>query len=623
MDRLKKLFMKLDSVLQKELERVNLKRKMQVLYLGCVLIPLIFTDAVILFTVIESERAGNRHEMENVVNAVQYSISTEVERAASMAKNIYMNRYINEFLTRKYDSALEYYEAYLDFMEDTLFESSLGTSQMKIQMYADNPTLVNGSEFHQLDDVRNSGWYQKLEESGRDEILYCYYESGPSGIWNSRRFSLIRRLNRYQRDGCEKVLKIDLDYSGLVQNLLHMNDEIPVYVCDGDTVLISNQKNQGILKPFEHLENREKISWFEEFQQYGQTLDIYVMDKENNLFAYIQRSIWLLVLLVCINGFLPWVLVRNINRSLTRRIRRLGEVFSGGCEKEELSLVDHVTGNDEIAVLMRNYNWMAKRQNELVQTIYKERLREQETDLARQNAELLALQSQINPHFLFNALESIRMHSFLKKEYETAHMVEMLAVMERQNVDWGNDDVTVKEEAGFVQAYLELQKYRFGERLSYRLEIDDSCRTYLIPRLSLVTFAENACVHGIEKKSSSGWVFVRVYEEKSELCLEVEDTGCGMSEHQLLQRRRELEELSIDKIKQMRHIGISNACLRLKMISRNTARFEFDSEEGVGTTVIVRIPAEHLRKLRPSRRRGEPSADGKDAEKSESRGSGE
>ena len=246
---------------------------------------------------------------------------------------------------------------------------------------------------------------------------------------------------------------------------------------------------------------------------------------------------------------------------------------------------------------------MASRQNELVQTVYKEKLKEQEINIARQNAELLALHSQINPHFLFNALESIRMHSFIKKEYETAHMVEMLAVMERQNVEWGNDDVSVSEEVGFVQAYLELQKYRFGERLSYQIELDDTCRMYLIPKLSLVTFVENACVHGIERKPSPGWVFVRVYEKQGQVCLEVEDTGIGMPEKFLEQMQKDVENLNIEKIREMEHIGVSNACLRLKMSSQNTAKFLFESEEGVGSSVTVQIPAEKLRKIERSGRK--------------------
>ena len=594
----------MDNFLQSCLEKLNLTRKMLVLYLGCVLVPLVFTDTFILFIIVRSEQDSLRHEMENIVSAVEYDVKSEVERAATLGKNIYLNRYINEFLTRTYDSNLEFYNAYLEFMKDTLFESSIGSEQMKITMYADNPTITSGSEFQRLDRVKGTEWYQKFRELDQDVMLYCYYDtSAISEVTPSRKISLIRKLNLYQRDGCEKVLKIDLDYSTLIRNLVNMNYDFPVYVCEDNRVILSNRNDQGIQMPFEAVVNMREMDYTYEFQLYGEQLRICIQRKDEGILYYVWRSSPVILFLVCINILLPWILVRNINRSLTYRIWRLSEVFSEGCESEELSMVEEATGNDEIAVLMRNYNWMAARQNELVQTVYKEKLKEQETDIARQNAELLALHSQINPHFLFNALESIRMHSFLKKEYETAHMVEMLAVMERQNVEWANDDVTVKEEVGFVQAYLELQKYRFGDRLSYQIEVEDACRMYLIPKLSLVTFVENACVHGIETKASPGWVFVRVYEEQQQLCMEVEDTGIGMSEQQLEKMRKNVEDLSIEKIRQMEHIGVSNACLRLKMSSRNTAVFLFESEQGVGSCVTVKIPAEELRKIERSDRK--------------------
>ena len=601
MGRRKEILKRMDSFLQTRLEKLNLKRNMLVLYLGCVLMPLVITDTFVFGIVIRSEQGNERHKMQNVVSAVKYSLKTETERAAALAKSIYLNRYINEFLTRTYDSDLEFYNAYLEFMKDTLFESSLGSEQMKVVMYSDNPTIVSGSEFQKLERVEDTEWYQEFRDSGQEMMMYCYYDtSGLLEATPSRKISLIRKLNLYQRDSCEKVLKIDLDYSGLTRNLVNMNYEFPIYVCENGSVLLSNKSDQGVLKPFEPFVYRQLTEYTYDFQIYGQELEVCVLRVNNGLVEYIQRNLPLLFLLVCINILLPWILVRNINRSLTYRIQRLGEVFAKGCESEELSMVEDATGNDEISVLMRNYNWMAARQNELVQTVYKEKLKERETDIARQNAELLALHSQINPHFLFNALESIRMHSFLKKEYETAHMVEMLAVMERQNVDWGNDDVTVREEVGFVQAYLELQKYRFGDRMSFRIEVEDSCRMYLIPKLSLVTFVENACVHGIESKPAPGWVFVRVFLHQGDLCLEVEDTGVGIAEEMLEQMRKAVEDLSIEKILQMEHIGISNACLRLKMKSQNTARFLFESEQGVGSCVTVRIPVEKLKKLERS-----------------------
>ena len=601
MGRRKEILKRMDSFLQTRLEKLNLKRKMLVLYLGCVLMPLVITDTFVFGIVIRSEQGNERHKMQNVVSAVEYSLKTETERAAALAKSIYLNRYINEFLTRTYDSDLEFYNAYLEFMKDTLFESSLGSEQMKVVMYSDNPTIVSGSEFQKLERVEDTEWYQEFRDSGQEMMMYCYYDtSGLLEATPSRKISLIRKLNLYQRDSCEKVLKIDLDYSGLTRNLVNMNYEFPIYVCENGSVLLSNKSDQGVLKPFEPFVYRQLTEYTYDFQIYGQELEVCVLRVNNGLVEYIQRNLPLLFLLVCINILLPWILVRNINRSLTYRIQRLGEVFAKGCESEELSMVEDATGNDEISVLRRNDNWMAARQNELVQTVYKEKLKERETDIARQNAELLALHSQINPHFLFNALESIRMHSFLKKEYETAHMVEMLAVMERQNVDWGNDDVTVREEVGFVQAYLELQKYRFGDRMSFRIEVEDSCRMYLIPKLSLVTFVENACVHGIESKPAPGWVFVRVFLHQGDLCLEVEDTGVGIAEEMLEQMRKAVEDLSIEKILQMEHIGISNACLRLKMKSQNTARFLFESEQGVGSCVTVRIPVEKLKKLERS-----------------------
>lgn len=118
----------------------------------------------------------------------------------------------------------------------------------------------------------------------------------------------------------------------------------------------------------------------------------------------------------------------------------------------------------------------------------------------------------------------------MKNENETADMVEKLAVMQRQYVEWGEDSVTIEQEVEFVKAYLALQKYRFGERLSYQIEIDEECRKRKVPKLTLVTFVENACVHGIESKASPGWIFVRVYEQNELICMEIEDTGNGMEE---------------------------------------------------------------------------------------------
>ena len=252
--------------------------------------------------------------------------------------------------------------------------------------------------------------------------------------------------------------------------------------------------------------------------------------------------------------------------------------------------IEDVSARDEIGDLMRNYNRMAFRIKTLVKIVYKNRIQEQEMTVARQKAELLALRSQINPHFLFNALESIRMHSLIRKDKTTAEMVEKLAVMQRQYVDWGEDLVEVGQEMEIVRNYMDLQQYRFGARLSYELDVEKECQHQKIPKLTIVTFTENACVHGIEQKTVPGWVFVRVYRENEELCIEVEDTGEGMTEKKLNSMWRKMENASIELLENEKGVGIINACLRLKMMSHDKVRFELSGEEGTGVTVLIRLP---------------------------------
>ncbi|GFI23971.1 sensor histidine kinase YpdA [Lachnospiraceae bacterium] len=157
-------------------------------------------------------------------------------------------------------------------------------------------------------------------------------------------------------------------------------------------------------------------------------------------------------------------------------------------------------------------------------------------------------------------------------------------------MEWATDTVEIGREMEFVEAYLVLQKYRFGDRLSYDLDVEKKCLNIEIPKLSVVTFVENACIHGIENKTTQGWIFVRIYIEKEDLCIEVEDTGNGMEENEHQKLLDLMRDASIDRLKEKGRVGIINACLRLKMVTDNQVKFALESEKGVGTMVQIRIP---------------------------------
>ena len=578
--------------LERWMNNYKLNKKLLFLYVVCVLLPLIVTDSVVIYIALHTEEVKQQHMMENDVNAVQFSFSNSIESAASVVKAVDTNEYIDNFLNEKYESSLSYFVA-CNKAKNLLF-NNIGGDSSRMTIYADNETITNGGKFSRLSSIKDEEWYQYMVQTGCNTCVYTYYDQSRSPVVGAKRKILfLRRMNCYG-PGCEKVVKIELDYGALVRGLVKMNYESPIYICSDGKILYSNDgKSSSTGMDFLPFIYEDQVGYEKEMTVYGKTLQIYALKSKTNIVDSMLQNAPLILLLVLINAVFPLTFMVAINRSLTTRIRELGQAFES-VDQDRLVSIACVRGKDEIGALMQNYNRMVDRTNELIQTVYKDRLKKQEMDIARQHAELLALHSQINPHFLFNALESIRMHSIIKQEYETADMVSKLAVMTRQNVDWGEELVEIRREMEFVEAYLGLQKYRFGDRLSYQLDVAEDCRELRLPKLTVVTFVENACVHGIESKTTPGWIFVRISRDEEELCIEVEDTGDGMDEQTVKILNEKLQNPSIEQLKDKSRVGMLNASLRIKMLTSGNYRISIESEQGVGTMIQLRLSLEAL-----------------------------
>lgn len=579
-------------VLEQYLDNISIKKKFMQLYIFCVLVPLIITDSVVLYIAGSMESQRQAHEMANIASTVSYNISTLVENAGEIAKSMYTNKRVDSFLAKQYESTSDYYAEYQKFFQDSTLENVLGMNQILFTMYTDNPTVIKGGKIDNMSNLKKTAVYEAWKNRGENEGLFFVYES--KGYANSyrRKVILLQNLDFFSQDQ-EKMLKIEFDYNSMMRMLRKMNYDNEILICQGDEIVLSNGSFSGVGKNFDRITVQQKMGYKQSFVLHGAQLDIYVLKREHGIWERIARALPLLGFLVIINVVLPMGFVLLLNHSFTKRIRGLSKVFQS-VNGEHLVQMAHEEGTDEIGSMIRNYNRMVRRTNELIQTVYKNKIKEQEILVGRKNAELLALQSQINPHFLFNALESIRMRSLLKKENETADMVEKLAIMQRQYVDWGNDSVRIEQELEFVKAYLSLQKYRFGERLNYQLDIDPECEQIRIPKLTIVTFVENACVHGIESKASPGWIFVRVYKRDEQLWVEIEDTGSGIEEQKLQLLQKNMQNVDIEMLKNKKSVGMLNACLRLKMCTENHVNFEIEGEEGAGTWITIRIPMEYL-----------------------------
>jgi len=259
--------------------------------------------------------------------------------------------------------------------------------------------------------------------------------------------------------------------------------------------------------------------------------------------------------------------------------------------KQKMLLVE--TGNfkqsvpvetqDEIGQLGRGFNRMSEEINRLVNEVYAVELREKEAELAN-------LQSQINPHFIYNTLESINMMALQKDNYEVSDMVTALGGMLRYAVTQNARTVALEEELASVGAYLKIQQLRYGDRLRVAFDAEPGTEGLHVPKLLLQPLVENAIFHGIGDREEGGEVWISASRFEDELLICVRDDGVGMDETQIERLRQSM--LSPEPPgPRRRGLALRNIAHRLRLIFGPTAELHMDGSPGGGMAFTITIPA--------------------------------
>jgi len=273
----------------------------------------------------------------------------------------------------------------------------------------------------------------------------------------------------------------------------------------------------------------------------------------------------------------------RISKSIYVPIKKLHDVTTTIARHDIEALVT-ADNADEITELGLSFNIMVGKIKELLDA----KIEEQEN---LKKAELRALQAQINPHFLYNTLDTIIWMAEAKRMDQVVELVRVLSRFFRITLSKGKDWITVREEVGHVESYLAIQKMRYRDILDYRIEVPDDMRDGQMLKLTLQPLVENALYHGIKNKRKGGAIFVRGRRLDGDLLqIQVEDNGIGMTQEQLAQIRALLDSEAGGVVVAESGYGINNVNQRIKLYYGQEYGLAIESEYLHGTRVSLIIP---------------------------------
>ncbi|MEA4889369.1 MAG: sensor histidine kinase [Clostridiaceae bacterium] len=307
---------------------------------------------------------------------------------------------------------------------------------------------------------------------------------------------------------------------------------------------------------------------------------------------WIRKLAFVIVGITLILMLLPYaVIVNNILTPLNKFLYFMQDIKSGSLA--ELKKRIYVTGYSEMEIMSREFNHMLDEIAELTTSLVRTNTQLYQTELAKKRSEIAYLKSQINPHFLYNTLETMIGAAYQENAPETARMIKALVVIFRYSVK-GKDFVQLAEEVDIIKSYIVIQQIRFAGKFTVKYQFEPETLACMIPKVILQPLVENAIFYGLETKMEPGnlWIGSRL-DEQGDLGLWVHDDGLGIANDQLQEIR---DTLSPDEYDQARDhpaqgIGIANVHERIRLIYGKNYGLTIDSEPNRGTWVRIRLPA--------------------------------
>nr|WP_295680762.1 sensor histidine kinase [uncultured Lachnoclostridium sp.] len=562
------------------------------------IIPMIVIATRISMTYTENSVVMNSMEYTTqLITQMNSDVDSYIGYMENISQLIMMDGDVHTFLNNAYeeleirqlakDRVINQFETILDIRNDITNLAIIGTNGRYL--------LNRGKdEINPYIDVKQKEWYKKaIEGNGNIYISSSHVQNIVNGSYQWV-VSLSRAIIDRQNGEVIGALLVDLNYN-VINNLckkITLGNKGYLFLLDEQGNIIYHPKQQLI---YNGLINEMTLEVKECKENYFLTeglkeKKLYVISRSektgwtavgvanvSELFEQRTQTQKLYLISTVIILLIAMLLSILIARAITRPIKKLRDSMKE-VEKGNFHEKVDTYGSDEIANLGKSYNIMIQTVEELLET----QVKDQEQ---KRKSELRALQAQINPHFLYNTLDSIVWMAEEGKNQEVVTMTASLAKLFRQSISNEAEEVTLRQEIDYVRNYLIIQKMRYKEQLNYDIQVPESILNYFVIKLILQPLVENALYHGVKYKEGGGTILVDGYETESTVVLQVIDDGIGMDVEELshiFEKRKSTQKTN--------RVAVRNIHNRIQLHYGKEFGLNFESRKGYGTKVKVILP---------------------------------
>lgn len=592
--------------------------KFTALIVCIVMIPVGILLGVLVHNMEETTRSENLAYMDYALERNENQLNTCVDSVNMVTQFFLSDSGILELLNaavsgKEYspDELLTYYENDIAALERLVSNNPLLYS---VRVYASNdnvqemmPILYNHSRMEKIswaseDASRMSGWH------------FNYYDTLFSSVMTSQDVPLAAYVTpvRDYHNGLigyiEVVMKMETMFPELYSDKAHEweclipEEGARIYGSNGadekDALFsemlakVTDTSQPGSFYETEQTGRHWAISYLPVKELGGGMLSVRDVSGDASNFSLSPSGVvWVMIFVMILLGFFTNLIVKHLLRHFYDILKTIRHVQNGNLDERI-----EVVSKDEMGELGTQMNRMLDR----IQVLMKENF---DRELLAKNSQIRALQNQINAHFIYNVLESIKMMAEIDEEYTISDAVTSLGILLRYSMRWVNGNVLVREELEYIRNYISLINLRFDYEINLSVNMSEELLDQEIPKMSLQPIVENSILHGIEDMAEDTTIYIKGVTEGNDCIIEVTDSGKGMSPQQV----ERLEEKIDGKLEASggdgHGIGLKNVQDRINIAFGKGYGLRVQSKEGCYTKVSIRLP----------RRRRQTAAEKKDS----------